>query len=497
MQDLTLNTLQEKVFRVIAKALLNPNSEQLFMYIGGEGGTGKSRVVEAVTQIFVRLNWKDKLIKMSFTGTAAYNISSAIPARTIHASIGKNKTKRHSHQQKARLHQKWVKVLCQIIDEISYCSKDLFENINEFQKALLNSEELFARIHTLMLGDFLQHLAIGKPVYDSPLWKCLRQTIILLEQVRAAGDPIYLSHLGHVRQRNCTESDMHYFKTKLLDATSDVNFAVEPWSSTTFIIPKKYLGFHINNLRALQHSRCTGNIHYIIGAEDTVKSERISNLDLRNLIIRDHTVPSGDCALYRKIELSKGSRITLIQNIPGLDAYGITNGLTGTVYDIVPMEGTENSIHKVGPKLIVCDKPPVVLFKPDRIDKQLETISYPGVGKAGIIPIFPVTESINIKYFSAGKPLTMSVKRSQLPLTGGYTQTCYKSQGLTYKTAIVDLASVSVPASAYVMLSRLTSLSGLYFLRDFSLSNLNMPLSPKLLKAIRDIELKNIANVEV
>ena len=48
----SLNTEQERAFKIIANHATKKNADQLRMYLGGMGGTGKSQVIQALMKIF-------------------------------------------------------------------------------------------------------------------------------------------------------------------------------------------------------------------------------------------------------------------------------------------------------------------------------------------------------------------------------------------------------------------------------------------------------------
>lgn len=48
-----LNKEQERAFRIIANHAVSPHKNQLKMYLGGIGGTGKSCVLEALSDFFL------------------------------------------------------------------------------------------------------------------------------------------------------------------------------------------------------------------------------------------------------------------------------------------------------------------------------------------------------------------------------------------------------------------------------------------------------------
>ncbi len=89
----------------------------------------------------------------------------------------------------------------------------------------------------------------------------------------------------------------------------------------------------------------------------------------------------------------------------------------------------------------------------------------------------------------------MTITRQQLPLTLSYAITDYKSQGRSLTHAFLDLKAPPGKRDAnsfYVMLSRLTSLSGLRILRDFDASKLNVPIPLALSQ-----ELTRLSNLDL
>src|SRR5882762_4596082 len=51
-----LNSEQERAFRIVANHAATPGAEQLIMYVGGMGGTGKSQVIKALMDFFKSRN---------------------------------------------------------------------------------------------------------------------------------------------------------------------------------------------------------------------------------------------------------------------------------------------------------------------------------------------------------------------------------------------------------------------------------------------------------
>ncbi|KZT08384.1 uncharacterized protein LAESUDRAFT_605749, partial [Laetiporus sulphureus 93-53] len=79
-----LLTDQKRAYDIITwhlnQTLAGHKPPQLLMLIHGEGGTGKSRVIQTVTEHFKHQSAEDSLAKAAYTGIAA----SVIDGKTTH-----------------------------------------------------------------------------------------------------------------------------------------------------------------------------------------------------------------------------------------------------------------------------------------------------------------------------------------------------------------------------------------------------------------------------
>ncbi|KDR76762.1 hypothetical protein GALMADRAFT_67297, partial [Galerina marginata CBS 339.88] len=80
----SLNTEQERAFRIIANHAVSQQPEQLKMYLGGMGGTGKSRVIEALSKFFLIRKEAHRFVIVAPTGTAA----ALLGGSTYHSMFG-------------------------------------------------------------------------------------------------------------------------------------------------------------------------------------------------------------------------------------------------------------------------------------------------------------------------------------------------------------------------------------------------------------------------
>jgi hypothetical protein len=76
VEQFNLNTDQKRAFRIVANHAVGPKPEQLKMYVGGMGGTGKTQVIKALIQFFNLRNESHRFVILGPTGTAQWlNIS--------------------------------------------------------------------------------------------------------------------------------------------------------------------------------------------------------------------------------------------------------------------------------------------------------------------------------------------------------------------------------------------------------------------------------------
>ena len=99
--------------------------------------------------------------------------------------------------------------------------------------------------------------------------------------------------------------------------------------------------------------------------------------------------------------------------------HDLANGTRGTIHNVIL--GSDEPDFDPQSSIIRLQNPPrVILFKPD----ETRAANLPGLPE-GVFPIEPAITQYTIEI--AGKLVT--VKRRQMPVTGGYAFTDYRSQG--------------------------------------------------------------------
>ncbi|KAJ7459326.1 hypothetical protein FB451DRAFT_970033, partial [Mycena latifolia] len=126
-----LNSEQARAFSIVACHSQSEQDKPLCMYLGGPGGTGKSRVINALQDFFVDRGKARRFRLASFTGVAACNIS----GMTLHAGLmlgGETfRSGPLSAKAKRELMAMWEGVDFLFIDEISMVGCTLLYEISQ------------------------------------------------------------------------------------------------------------------------------------------------------------------------------------------------------------------------------------------------------------------------------------------------------------------------------------------------------------------------------
>jgi hypothetical protein len=227
IRDFSLNTNQARAFRIICNHALGhhlPTEPQLLMGVFGEGGTGKSRLIEAIRVWFKRNGRGNELIVAATTGTAAVKIKGSTVHSAVSIPIEIDDGNRLGKLSPAQV-EAWTERRYMVIDEISMMDCKVMEYLHtQLAIAKANPEVSFGGVNIIFFRDFLQLPAVRNPdlYIDSKewgaghrLWRSLNAVVILKEQMRQAGDPLYASLLSRFRLRVPTDEDIEILRRRI------------------------------------------------------------------------------------------------------------------------------------------------------------------------------------------------------------------------------------------------------------------------------------------
>lgn len=184
----TLNKEQERVFHIIANHAVEPNLNQLKMYLGGIAGIGKSQVIKALMKFFADRKESHRFIYVAPTETAA----SLIPDSTYHSILKINMFNRdESNMQSVQNRLKQIDYL--FLDGISMVNQYDFYNIcSKMYNATGNKIVLFGEINIICAGDFAQLKPVaGNALYKSDLSRVIHNTHSHILQEEAIASAIW------------------------------------------------------------------------------------------------------------------------------------------------------------------------------------------------------------------------------------------------------------------------------------------------------------------
>ena len=461
------------------KTLDGAEPPPLRMVLYGEGGTGKSRVIQTVTDAFEARGSKHMLVKAAYTGVAA----SLVDGKTTHviAGISLNSKGQIKDEAKKKLQEFWREVRYLIIDEFSMLSRSFLATLSRNigigleGTSYARNGHSFGGLSVILCGDLHQFPPVACPksealyhpvdlAKDSDDAKIGRRvyeefsTVVILQEQMRVTDQGWRNFLVRLRYGNVRQSDLTMLRGLLLQR-SPINSSTPPWADAPLITPRHAVRTHWNKASLQKACSQTGQRLLVCHAEDTIKNRLLS--------LREHYALARRSSSERRrrrkdlpetVELAIGMKVMVTNNIAtDLD---ITNGARGTIVDI--FLNPEELPLEDGAIISLKHLPQCVLLKLNRT----RAARLKGLDD-GVIPIFPAKCSMQI---TLGKK-TKTVTRLQYPITAAYCFTDYRSQGQTIPRVIIDIAS---PPSGklslfnlYVALSRSSGRETIRLLREF------------------------------
>ena len=493
------------------------------MCVPGSAGTGKSRLIDAITCYFTDTQRKDKLRKLGPTAVSA----SLIGGHTIHSFLAyirsSKRQKKAAKPGSGTIESDWKHVEYLIIDEISMVGLRLIAQLNELLTLGKRTppEVPFGGINVILLGDYIQYM----PVLDKPLYANLERsastrlptetdvqygvgrslvlqinTVIKLTQQMRTEDQKYLALLNHLRLGESTSPDFDYLCTRIIGPRKAVQSLKEkPWCDAPILVFRNQLRTEINNRAAVDKAKEIGVPLIVVVAHDKIRSK-----SAQDDVIYERLLHLPD----NKTELLPGL-LPFVPNMPVLLTdniaceLGLSNGTQGIFRELVYDDQEESSALAV--KSDVFPSNTVYIRKPlyalvEISSSQLGNCLDGLPPKIIPIPLIKKQFTVSIRQLfgqlfegtqSQRKASAMiQVTRTQLPIVPAFAITTYKAQGLTMNKIVVDLqippGTLQV-ASIYVPLSRVRRAEDIAILRPFDMKVLQVRPSPD-----QDAELKRL-----
>ena len=418
-----------------------------------------------------------------------------------------------------KLQKQWKNVRFLIIDESSLVGLKMLNEININLQLAKNSTKPFGGLHILFSGDFAQLSPVSqKALYFRPeeerlnlrqsnesfallnagrlLWKQLTHSIILTEQCRQTTDKEFSALLSRLRNGTATEeslkSDFALLNNRIVNES---NFMTNDWRDAPIIVGRNLLREKLNLIKIRQYAHWSNNTLFVCKSTDKLIKNGANALLTKRVNAMISILEEKDTEnLMTNLPLVYKGKYLITKNL------AVRNGIVnGTEVELHAVCTQENVIIDLGDpqhsEVILCELPKYLLVK--KINEHAyNNLKFENL-QDGLIPIFPQTVTFSVKPKCAALGTkSVSVRRSQFPLTPAYALTAYKAQGKTLNKLIIDLTK---PATgkldfdyAYVALSRAKSLNDILILREFD----NKILSPKI-PVDYFLEMERLKEIEV
>ena len=449
-----LNADQKRIFDHVKEHILHQQRHEdeicqcdikpLRIFISGVGGTGKSILIEAIRALIASI-WSEQKLTCAITaptGLAAFNVGGVTVHRLFQLPI-EHEGRTAGYWSLSKESQKTLKTSLRhvkvfIVDEVSMVVSSLnLAYLHLRLEELFGSDEWFGGKNILFVGDILQLQPVnGNPVFERVSQKSLtlrlgcatsiniwRDSVVYDELTineRQKSDQRFSLLLDCVRRGCPTDETLSTLKQRVIQVSvvDKLNELKQAGQTPVCLFPTHKQCEELNS----HMLKCLPSEIKVIKSTDDIDQtsttrkwtkKATEHLDKLN---QDCNMTAG---LESNLQLAVGARVMLRRNID--TKTGLVNGAIGTVQ-----------------KISVA----TVTVKFDHIDKPY------GVEKVK-------SRFMVLKNFF--------VYRKQFPLILAYAVTIHKCQGLSLDCAIVDLSDKVFSAGmAYVALSRVRSLSGLY-----------------------------------
>jgi hypothetical protein len=459
-----LNQKQRQLFNHVTKWCDDKARDQTLqpfhIFVTGGAGTGKSHVIRCI-KYYAKKAFAPAtqsvddvtVLLLAHTGTAAFNIAGETICSALKIPPKSTKDYRPlSEETLNTLRIKYQHLQLVIIDEISMVGVTQLSYVHGrlHQIKGTSNSSYFGNVSILAVGDFYQLPPISPPTplclpheeILKDIWNPLFQIVELIEIMRQRDDAIFAQMLNRLRTRK---------KKDPLEKTDQQLLESRVVKENVLTAPSDALHLFYLNQDVDKHNE--KQLATLKTQTFTIKANDVDQKGGR--IIKVHETPHNttrkdDTSLVPYLKLAVGARSMLIANVDVSD--GLCNGVSGII------KGIEFCNSQNMPTVVY------VKFDSERIGTKTRTTEIIPPHYADCVPIKPRKESFQLK----GKLFTTT--REQMPLKLAWAVTIHKVQGQTTDQAVISMKGLR-RAMAYVALSRVTHLHGMY-LMDYNESRI-------------------------
>lgn len=484
------NPQQQAAYNAAITSISKSNSPQMIMFLSGEGGTGKSEIIHAITAYTRILFGKTcgrfgAVLKTAPTGAAAHNIHGS----TWQKALGSNSlvpfttTTELSDEAQRNLISNAQGLRLFILDELSLASgQNLFE-ISQRLKVAMRNNKPFGGLHVILSGDFYQMQTMGgsslvnirypadKPramegYYGRKLFTdAVTHYALLTINCRAMGNEGVLTDLAkfNTKARIGTLTDLDLALINCNTKNNDM-LAMEAAGNDAVWITSTH--DKIANINEMYKNKMVAEgkrIAHII-ADHRPRSCGIPypTQDIRNElygIAGDRKGQRGNLMMH-SMQLQIGTRVRLTRNL-SVES-GLYNGAMGRVYAFIykgsrPEASTVINPSNFSPLSDSERELPTVIVQMDHNpdeSKNFKLSCHDTIPR--LVPITPID----------GGVVMQDYRRWQLPILPAHARTGHSVQGYTANDVVVVDTGSGFFAGDYVAISRAKDMKKIILLQN-------------------------------
>jgi hypothetical protein len=514
----SLNEEQERAFRIIANHASASGTEQLKMYLGGMGGTGKTQVIKALIYLFAQRKEDHRFAVLAPTGTAAALLNGS----TYHKALGiyrkSDVGQDFSRSESAVLNEarsRFQGVEYVFIDEVSMIAcHELYSISARLAQITSMHDAPFGGMNIILAGDFAQLPPVfGSSLYDGNVEKYVNARMSVRDQEATIGKVLWhqittvVILKQNMRQKTQTEAD-----AKLRTALENMRYAACTPKDIAFL--KTLIAGQNENSPSLNDSRfrnvsiitARNNQRDRINEEGGRKFAADHGLELTHFYSLDE-LAGGDNSKRYKRRRKRGKN-----NTPTLS--GLTRADQDALWECYP----HMSDHIAG-KLSLCIGMPIMIRNNEATElcvtkgqeavvvgwdassgpyehQILETlfvqlVNPPKDVQLADLPknVIPLTKTVSSIQCKARSDQLLQIKRQQVPVLLNFAMTDYASQGKTREYNVVDLGYSRDHQSYYTALSRSSSAAGTVLIQTFNERKITGGISGWLRQEFRELNI--------
>ena len=503
VESYSLNAEQERAFRIIANHAISTNPEQLRMYLGGMGGTGKTQVIKALSSFFEARKEAHRFVVVAPTGTAA----ALLRGSTYHSMFGINE--RMNSSKIGRIKAKLSGVEYVFFDEVSMLSaRDLYKINAQLANVCGVNDIPFGGLNMVYSGDFAQlppavgreHVSlysksIGAVASDKKsqeeaigkaLWHQITTVVILRQNMRqkkqSLEDTKLRTALENMRYKACTADDVNFLRSLVSSEQPGRSSACDSdFRNVSIITGTNLQKDEINRLGAIRFAQETDQELTIFYSDDTVRvspseshqssgTKRVSEIsEGMQKALWDQQPSTTDKHIAGKLCLCIGLPVMIRYNFAM--ELCMTRGQEGFICGWQSKTGSRGQ-RTLDTLFVELKNPPS--------DVQMD-----GLPK-NVVPVYATTNNLlatlpnDERYY---------ISRTQVEVLVNFAMTDFASQGKTRLFNIAHLNYLSNHQAYYTALSRSATASGTMILQSFDPRIITGGCSGALRQEFRELEL--------